>query len=149
MVCEYEKDWPVLIIVPPTMLYSWVDSIELWLCSQGFCRPGHIDLVRPRIDFVLLFCFCLSVIPTPTMQVASASKRPGRATGAAAPKITVVTFTLAHKLQQELGALNARVVICDGEATCQSCLEVLIHSRELCMTRGLRPGAGRVALHQR
>ena len=39
----YRSEWPLLIITPSSMRYSWVEEIERWLPD---IEPTQINLVR-------------------------------------------------------------------------------------------------------
>ncbi|XP_065062913.1 uncharacterized protein LOC135689576 isoform X1 [Rhopilema esculentum] len=47
----FKDDWPLLIIVPSSMKYPWVDEIEKWLPE---IPPEHINLIKNCSDLTAL-----------------------------------------------------------------------------------------------
>ena len=43
----YKDDWPLLIIVPSTMKYPWIDEIEKWIPK---IPPEDINIVKNCSD---------------------------------------------------------------------------------------------------
>lgn len=43
----YKADWPMLIIVPSSLKYTWVDEIEKWLPEVP---PEDINLIKSSSD---------------------------------------------------------------------------------------------------
>lgn len=44
--CAFREEWPVLIVVPSSMRWPWVDELEKWVVATGVCRSGAINVVR-------------------------------------------------------------------------------------------------------
>ena len=43
----YKEDWPLLIIVPSSLRYPWVEELEKWLPD---IHPHHINLIHTGAD---------------------------------------------------------------------------------------------------
>ena len=43
----YKDEWPLLIVVPSSMRYPWIDEIEKWLPE---IEPHEINLIRSGTD---------------------------------------------------------------------------------------------------
>ena len=43
----YREEWPVLIIVPSSLRYSWIDEIEKWFPE---ITPFEINLIETSAD---------------------------------------------------------------------------------------------------
>lgn len=45
--CEFVDEWPLLIVVPSSMRYPWIDALEKWLACD-FVRPGEVRGPAPQ-----------------------------------------------------------------------------------------------------
>lgn len=43
----YKDEWPLLIVVPSSMKYPWIEEIEKWIVDL---QPGDINLIRSGTD---------------------------------------------------------------------------------------------------
>ena len=43
----YKREWPMIIIVPSSLKYPWVDELERWFPSLG---PTEINLIERGTD---------------------------------------------------------------------------------------------------
>ena len=41
----YRAEWPLLVVVPSSLRYPWVEELERWLPEL---QPGDINLVESR-----------------------------------------------------------------------------------------------------
>lgn len=44
----YRKDWPVLVIVPSSLRFSWRDEIYKWL--EGYIPYGAVQVISKNTD---------------------------------------------------------------------------------------------------
>ena len=50
----YRKDWPVLVIVPSSLRYSWRDEIYKWL--DGYIPDGAVQVISKNTDDIDMSC---------------------------------------------------------------------------------------------
>lgn len=43
----YKDEWPLLIVVPSSVKYPWIEEIEKWITDL---EPGDINLIRSGTD---------------------------------------------------------------------------------------------------
>lgn len=46
LACAYRDCWPLLIVVPSSMRWPWVDEWEKWVVAGGVCRSSALNVVR-------------------------------------------------------------------------------------------------------
>lgn len=49
--CHYRGEWPLLIVVPSSVKFSWIEEIEKWLPD---INPHDINLIRSGTDVRLV-----------------------------------------------------------------------------------------------
>lgn len=45
--CAYRQDWPLLIVVPSSLKYPWIEELERWIPELD---PEDINLVENKAD---------------------------------------------------------------------------------------------------
>lgn len=45
----YRHDWPLLIVVPSSLKYPWIEELERWVPEL---RPDDINLVESKTDIM-------------------------------------------------------------------------------------------------
>ena len=48
---HYKEEWPLLIVVPSSVKFSWIEEIEKWLPD---IHPQDINLIRSGTDVRLV-----------------------------------------------------------------------------------------------
>ncbi|KAK5891118.1 hypothetical protein CgunFtcFv8_018407 [Champsocephalus gunnari] len=43
--CAYRKEWPLLVVVPSSLKYPWIEELERWIPEL---QPGDINLVESK-----------------------------------------------------------------------------------------------------
>lgn len=43
--CAYRKEWPLLVVVPSSLKYPWIEELERWIPEL---QPGDINLVENK-----------------------------------------------------------------------------------------------------
>ena len=43
----YKNEWPLLIVVPSSLRYSWVEEIEKWIPD---INPTDINMIQSGVD---------------------------------------------------------------------------------------------------
>lgn len=86
---EYLDEWPLLIVVPSSMRYPWIEAIERWLACD-VVRPGEINVVLNGSNSAI--CDDSS-------------------------RITIVTYPLVNSagIKAQIESRKFQVVIADGE----------------------------------
>lgn len=50
----YRRDWPVLVIVPSSLRFSWRDEIYKWL--EGYIPYGAVQVISKNTDHIDVSC---------------------------------------------------------------------------------------------
>lgn len=45
--CIYRQQWPLLVVVPSSLRYPWIEELERWVPEL---LPGDINLVESKSD---------------------------------------------------------------------------------------------------
>ncbi|CAL9698796.1 unnamed protein product [Knipowitschia caucasica] len=43
--CSYREEWPLLVVVPSSLKYPWIEELERWIPEL---QPGDIHLVETK-----------------------------------------------------------------------------------------------------
>ena len=52
---SYRQEWPLLIVVPSSLKYPWIEEMERWIPELN---PGDINLVESKSDTTWVPCYC-------------------------------------------------------------------------------------------
>lgn len=53
----YRQEWPLLIVVPSSLKYPWIEELERWIPELN---PGDINLVETKSDTLYVTHFNLT-----------------------------------------------------------------------------------------
>lgn len=70
--CVYREDWPLLIITPSSLKFSWIEELEKWLTN---IVPTDINLVHSGADarYLIFDIHSLRLLNTYTVKPGYAS----------------------------------------------------------------------------